>query len=318
MTLKDHRNEMTKEHNMNRILIVCTILIFSIFNIPIAALAKISQKPKVAIETSLVMDMQSGKILHARNSKTKIFPASLTKLMTLYLTFEAIESGKYSMDKRLYVSHRAQNMKPSKLGLKEGESISVGEAILALIVKSANDAAVVLAENIANSETQFVHKMNARARQLGMNNTRFSNASGWHHPEQQTTALDMAKLTVAIKKHYAKFYPLFSKTSFSFKGNIIKSHNKVTKNYYGAEGMKTGFTSPAGYNLVTTASRNNKRLIAIVTGSKTAESRDSKMVKLLDIHFDIKSPLKNKKPIRTASRVKLHKHKKKQNIMKKV
>ena len=246
--------------------------------------------------TSLVVDVKTGKILHAQNANTRIYPASLTKLMTLYLTFESIESGRLSMNQKLKVSERAEKMKPCKLGLLKGESITLRDAILGVAIKSANDASVVLAETISKSEPKFAALMTARARQLGMKDTQFKNASGWHHPEQKTTPKDLAKLAIALKRDFPKFYHIFSKTSFVFKDNVINGHNSVTANYDGAEGLKTGYTIPSGFNLITTASKKNKTLVGVVTGGATASSRDKKMVKLLDENFEKHQlPIKGKK-----------------------
>lgn len=287
------------------------------FFVVISLFTQVSEAKKIVkniskppIQTSLVIDAKNGKVLYAHNSHIRIYPASLTKLMTLYLMFESIESGNLSLNKKLIVSEKAAKMPSCKLGLKAGESITVREAINALIIKSANDAAVTVAENLKGSEKAFAHLMNVKAKQLGMKNTYFKNASGWHDPLQQTTARDMAKLAMALKKNYPKYYPLFSKTSFVFRGNIVNGHNHVTKNYQGAEGLKTGFTNPAGYNLVTTASRNGKSLIAVVTGGKSAASRDQKMVGLLNQHFDVvpvKSSIKlasnNKPKVKTKPKI---------------
>jgi D-alanyl-D-alanine carboxypeptidase (penicillin-binding protein 5/6) len=244
-----------------------------------------SQKVRLSPPTSLVVDLKTGKVLHEQNASTRIHPASLTKLMTLYLTFESVESGKLSINQKLRVSEKAEKMKPCKLGLLKGEYITVRDAILATSIKSANDAAVTLSENIAKSEANFAMLMNSKARQLGMRNTKFKNASGWHHPEQKTTAKDLAKLAIALKRDFPRFYHIFSKTSFVYKGNVINGHNNVTANYAYAEGLKTGYTGPSGFNLVTVASKYNKTLVGVVTGSPTASSRDQKMVKLLDENF---------------------------------
>lgn len=285
-------------------------VVISLFTQVSEAKKIVKNTSKPPIQTSLVIDAKSGKVLHAHNSQIRVYPASLTKLMTLYLLFESIESGNLSLNKKLIVSEKASKMPPCKLGLKAGESITVREAINALIVKSANDAAVTVAENLKGSEKAFAHLMNIKAKQLGMKNTYFKNASGWHDPLQQTTARDMAKLAMALKKNYPKYYPLFSKTSFVFRGNIVNGHNHVTKNYQGAEGLKTGFTNPAGYNLVTTASRNGKSLIAVVTGGKSAATRDQKMVGLLNQHFNVlptKSSIKlasnNKPKVKTKTKI---------------
>jgi D-alanyl-D-alanine carboxypeptidase (penicillin-binding protein 5/6) len=216
--------------------------------------------------------------------------------MTLYMLFEALEAGKFALNDKLHVSPNATRAHPSKLHLKAGEQISVREAILALIVKSANDAAIVVAENIAGSEQKFAKLMNIRAKQLGMKNSFFTNASGWHHPAQKTTPIDLAKLSIAIKRDFPQYYGFFAKTSFKFKGKQINGHNRLTANYPGAEGLKTGFTNPAGCNLITVATRNGKTLVGVVTGSNKAIARDKKMASLLDKHFGIKNDnLKTKK-----------------------
>lgn len=260
------------------------------------------------LQTCLVADLGKGVILHSENASQRIYPASLTKVMTLYLTFDAINSGKLSMNDKLRVSRAAEKMKPSKLGLKSGEYISVYHAVMGLIVRSANDAAVTLAENIAGSEESFVRKMNAKAKELGMADTSFRNASGWHHDGQKTTAVDLAKLAISIKNYHNKFYYLFSATEFYFKGQKITGHNKVLATYPWADGLKTGYTSPSGYNLITTAAKDGKEIVAVVTGRPSASIRDSKMVELLDRHLGIKrvyskkSNKNNKKPLKVVSK----------------
>ncbi len=265
------------------------LLIFFVFIITFNVIlypAYAANKPgSLPTQTSLVVDCKTGRILHDKDSTTRIYPASLTKLMTLYLLFEALDSGRLSMNQKLYVSKNAEKTLPSKLGLKAKESIIVRDAILALVVKSANDAAMVVAENIKGTEEKFAQLMNIRARHLGMKDTYFNNASGWHHPCQKTTARDLAKLSIAIKRDFPKYYSYFSKNHFVFRGNIVRGHNKVNEIYEGVEGLKTGYTIPAGYNLITVATRNNKSLVAIVTGGISAKSRDQQMVKLLDTHF---------------------------------
>ncbi len=249
----------------------------------------------VSPPTSLVVDMNTGKVLHSSNATALIYPASLAKLGTIYMVFEALEAGKLSMDDYIPVSKRAEAELPGKLGLRAGERIKVSDALDGLIVKSANDAAVALGEKIAGTEDRFVKLMTQRAHSLGMTNTVFCRASGWHHPEQHTTAIDLAKLAMALKRDFPDYYHLFSKTSFEFRGKTINGHNPVTRDYEGAEGMKTGFTCPSGFNLITTASRGGKSLVAVVTGSKTAAGRNQKMVTLLDQHFDVKALAEGKK-----------------------
>jgi D-alanyl-D-alanine carboxypeptidase (penicillin-binding protein 5/6) len=246
------------------------------------------KKSPTRTQTSLVVDGRSGKILHASNARKKIYPASLTKVMTLYLVFEALESRKLSLNKKLYVSKYATQALPGKLYLRHKDTIIVRDAILSLIVKSANDVARVVAENIAGSEKKFARLMTVRARQLGMKNTTFTNASGWHDARQVSTAVDLAKLSIAIKRDFPQYYHFFKKTSFKYKGKTIRGHNKVTATYPGAEGLKTGFHTPAGCNLITAATRGNKSLVAVVTGRNSSAIRNKKMVQLLDKHFGVK------------------------------
>ncbi|MDX1924560.1 MAG: D-alanyl-D-alanine carboxypeptidase family protein [Rickettsiaceae bacterium] len=237
-------------------------------------------------QSMIVVDGFSGRILKQENSTTKIYPASLTKLMTLYIAFEELKHGRLSLDEKLVISKKAENVSPSKLGLIAGKKISVKDAILGSIVKSANDATITLAENIAGSEENFAKRMNVCARKLGMRSTYFMNSHGLHHQEQKTTALDLARLALAIKRDFPEYYKWFNRDSFYYDGKIVMGHNKVTREYEGAEGMKTGYTNPAGFNLVTTASKNGKNIVAVLTGCPSAKNRDQKMMSLLDHHFE--------------------------------
>ena len=241
------------------------------------------------IQTSIIADARTGTVLHSENADHRIYPASLTKMMTLYMAFDALKQKKVSLNTMLPVSKHAQSMRPSKLGLVSGQKISVGDAIMALIVKSANDVAVVVAEGLGGTEAGFAHKMNNQAKALGMHRTHFVNASGWHNAHQVTTAVDMAKLGLALKRDFPGRYPLFKKTSFVFHGKVINGHNHVLKQYAGAEGLKTGYTGPAGFNLVTTASKKGMSLIGVVTGGSSAHGRDKKMMALLDKHFGVEN-----------------------------
>jgi D-alanyl-D-alanine carboxypeptidase (penicillin-binding protein 5/6) len=262
------------------------------------------KKVTAPTQTSLIVDGHSGKILHESNAREKIYPASLTKVMTLYLVFEALDSGKMTLNHKMYVSKYATEARPSKLYLKQKERIAVEDVILALTVKSANDAARVAAENIAGSEQKFARLMTIRAKQLGMNDTNFVNASGWHDPRNVSTAVDLAKLSIAIKRDFPQYYHYFNRTNFVYKGKTIYGHNRVTATYPGAEGLKTGYHVPAGYNLITIATRGDKSLVGVVTGGKNSATRDRNMVQLLDQHFGV--PQKNaiKARTRMASAVK--------------
>lgn len=271
------------------------ILIFYIAVFPFEALSahnsrfhrkKCLKVYPISRPTSLVIDGHSRKILHAENIKERIYPASLTKVMTLYLLFDAIESGKVSFDKKLYISQYAAQAVPLKLGVKAGSYITVREAIPALIVHSANDAAIAIAENLAGSEKKFASLMTIKAKQLGMNDTVFKNASGLHHEDQKTTAIDLAILSLAMKKNHPAFYQLFSQTAFNFRGKTIQGHNRVVKNYKGVEYSKTGFTLASGFNIIAGASRGNKSLIGVVTGCPSVVTREKKITYLLSKHFN--------------------------------
>ena len=239
---------------------------------------------KATIST-MVADTRSGFIISSYNADELQHPASLTKVMTLYLTFDALENGLLKMDDKLPISEHAAKQPRSKMFLKAGDTITVREAIMALIVKSANDAAVVLAEALAPSEEEFARLMTGVAHELGMKNTTFKNASGLHHPDQITTAKDMGILTIALINHYPQYYKLFSKKSFVYRGKEYQGHNALLKQYKGAEGLKTGFISAVGYNIITTAKKNNTRLVGVVIGQNTAKARDKQVANLLDKGF---------------------------------
>lgn len=233
----------------------------------------------------LVADVDSGYIFAKENVDTPLPPASLTKVMTLYLTFSALEKGWFKMDSPLPISEYAASQEPSNLSLVAGDTITVREAILALIVKSANDAAVVLAESMAPSEREFAKLMTQAAAQLGMYRTVFKNASGLHHPEQFTCAQDMAVLTLATIKNFPQYYPLFATQSFTYHGREYQTHNHVLVDYQGAEGFKTGYISAVGYNIISTATQQDRRLVGVVMGDQSVAERDSYVKSLLDLGF---------------------------------
>jgi len=234
---------------------------------------------------SLVIDSDTGVVIHQENAGDYRYPASLTKLMTLYLAFDALDRKKLTMSQKLRVSSRAAAQPASKLGLRRGQRISVRNTILSLVVKSANDSSVVIAEAIGGSEWQFVMMMNRMAKRLGMNHTHFRNSSGLHDRRQKTTAYDMARLAVAMKRDFGKYYHLFSRTKFFFNGRTYNTHNKILKKYRGSDGLKTGYVRASGFNVITSARRGSDRLVAIVMGGKTSRSRDKHMIKLLDRSF---------------------------------
>ena len=235
--------------------------------------------------SAIVIDAKSGEVLISKNANTVRYPASLTKLMTLYITFEALEKGMLKMDDELSVSRTAANRSPSRLGVTAGEKIKVKTAIDALIIKSANDCATVLAEGLGYTEPQFAEKMTEVAKALGMKDTVFKNASGLPNRKQVTTAKDMATLAAAVYFHFPQYYDLFSQTEFSYKGKTYYTHNNVLKNFEGADGMKTGYIAAAGFNIVTSAQRDRERVIAVAMGYNTQDERDRAVTKLMEQSF---------------------------------
>ncbi|MDX1710911.1 MAG: D-alanyl-D-alanine carboxypeptidase family protein [Rhodovibrionaceae bacterium] len=251
------------------------------FLISVAALPQSAE----ARYASIVIDAETGTVLHEKNADTRNYPASLTKMMTLYMTFEALEQGRLSLGTQLPVSARAAGMTPSKLGLKRGTTIKVEHAILALVTKSANDAAVVLAEALGGTEFKFGLKMTERARELGMSRTTFRNASGLPNRRQLSTARDMATLSLALIRDFPQYYEFFKRTSFSYGGRTYENHNNLLDDYSGTDGIKTGYIRASGFNLAASVKRNGRRLIAVVFGGRTAKSRDRHIKSLLDRGF---------------------------------
>lgn len=234
---------------------------------------------------ALVIHADTGMVLHEKNADKPRYPASLVKMMTLYLTFEAIQSKKIDINQHITASRHAAAQPSLNIGLKSGEKIKVRDAIYALVVRSANDVSVALAEAIAGSEKKFVERMNATARRLNMNNTTFRNPSGLPDKRQISTARDMAKLLIALQSDFPKQYRYMSKTNFLRKGRQYKTHNRVLLSYLGADGGKTGYISASGFNLATSARRRGHSLVAVILGGKTSSSRDKIMVSLLDKGF---------------------------------
>lgn len=229
-----------------------------------------------------VMDATTGQVYYARNADTRNFPASLTKIMTLFMVFEALETGKLTLDQPLPVSRRAAGQAPSKLGLKAGETITVEKAVRALSVKSANDVATVVAEAIGGTEIKFAQMMTRRAREIGMRRTTFMNASGLPNRRQLSTARDMALLGKAMLDRFPTRYAYFSDLTFKHGDRTYRNHNKLLKTYEGMDGIKTGYIRASGFNLVASAERDGVRLIGVVFGGKTGQSRDTHMASLLN------------------------------------
>ena len=235
--------------------------------------------------SALVFDPDSGRVLFEQNADEQRHPASLTKMMTLYMAFEALEQRRLNLGQRLWVSPTAVMRPPSKLGLRIGDSITVEEAILALVTQSANDAATVLAESLGGTEEAFARQMTAKAQALGMTRTYFRNASGLPDPFQVTTAWDMCKLAMALQRQFSKYYSYFSTENFYFRNRHYHNHNHLLESYAGTDGIKTGYIRESGFNLVASAHRNGHRLIGVVFGGETAAARDAHMRDILDQGF---------------------------------
>jgi len=231
---------------------------------------------------AIVVDANSGRVLHATNADSLRHPASITKIMTLYLVFEQIEAGKLRLDTPLPVSAHAASQAPSKLGLRPGQTISVEDAIKALVTKSANDIAVVIAEALGGDEETFAKMMTRKARALGMSRTVYANASGLPDDEQVTTARDQALLGRAIQDRFPRYYRYFATSSFYFGGRAIRNHNNLLGRVAGVDGIKTGFIRKSGFNLVTSVRRGNRHLVAVVIGGASAGARDARMRSLIE------------------------------------
>ena len=233
----------------------------------------------------IILDATSGRELSSDQPDGLRHPASLTKLMTIYLTFSALDSGRLSLGDALPVSINALNAPPTKMGLSPGGTVSVRDAIMALVTRSANDAALVLGEALGGDEASFAQMMTNKARQLGMSSTVFRNASGLPNREQVTTARDMARLAFALMRDFPHYYPVFSVQSWPYRGRILENHNRMLGSYEGADGLKTGYTNASGFNLVMSAVRDNRRLIGVVMGGDSAGQRDRLMAMLMDQGF---------------------------------
>jgi D-alanyl-D-alanine carboxypeptidase len=257
---------------------------------PALAAKKKSSAPSIA--AAIVVDMNSGTILHAEAADTPRQPASLTKMMTLYVLFGYLRAGNLKMESDLTVTSFAASQAPTKLGLKPGATIKVSDAVKALVTQSANDAAVVIAENLAGSEENFARLMTDTGRRIGMKTTVFRNASGLPNDEQITTARDMAILAAHLIHDYPDYYSVFETRYFTFKGRKYRNHNKLLFGYKGTDGIKTGYTRASGFNLTASVHRGDKHLVAVVLGGKTGSQRDAAMRGLLDKNFATASDTK--------------------------
>jgi D-alanyl-D-alanine carboxypeptidase len=242
-----------------------------------------SGAPQIA--SAIVVDMNSGSILYSQSADLPRYPASLTKMMTLYVLFGYLRAGKVTPPSELVVTPHAASQAPTKLGLKPGATISTTDAVKALVTQSANDAAVTIAENLAGTEENFARVMTDTARSIGMNATTFRNASGLPNEDQITTARDMATLAAHLIHDYPEYYGVFETRYFTFNGRKYRNHNKLLFGYQGCDGIKTGYTKASGFNLTASVHRRNKHLVAVVLGGKTGGQRDAAMRSVLDRHF---------------------------------
>ena len=234
---------------------------------------------------AIVIDAVSGEVLHQEHANRPLYPASLTKMMTLYMVFKALEDGSLTLDQRIGISRKAAGQAPSRLGLSPGSTIRVEDAIYALVTKSANDIATAVAEAIGGTEFQFAQQMTREARRLGMSNTTFQNASGLPHRRQVSTPLDMALLSQALIRNYPQYYHYFDTQRWSFNGRTYRNHNELLRSYDGMDGLKTGYIRASGYNLAASAVRGRLRLVAVVFGGRTSRSRNAAVASLLDQAF---------------------------------
>ncbi len=277
---------MTRPLLINIIKSLCLVALILVF--PCEAEAARSSKAKKSNPkyASIVIEASTGKILHQDNADAIRHPASLTKAMTLLILFDQMQAGKIKMSDRIRVSKRAAGMSPTKLGVPAGGSVSIKDAIGALVTQSANDISVALAEHMAGSESAFANHMTRRAQQIGMSRTRFRNASGLPDSRQVTTARDMARMAKFIITYYPQYYPVFSMKSFTYKGVTHRNHNRLMEKYPGMDGIKTGFINASGFNLIASSKQNGIRIIGVVFGGQSSYSRNAHMEKLLDAGFE--------------------------------
>jgi D-alanyl-D-alanine carboxypeptidase len=264
------------------------LLLILVLSIPQAEAARRKRHKAVPYTppyASIVFDVNTGRTLEATNADAPRHPASVTKVMTLYMLFEQIERGRFRLDSELPVSRFAASQKPSKLGLRPGSTIAVEDAIKALITKSANDVAVVVAEAIGGSEERFGQLMTAKARAIGMTRSTFRNASGLPNPQQIVTARDLVTLGRAIQDRFPRFYPYFGTRSFEFDGYAYRNHNRLLGRVEGVDGIKTGYTRASGFNLLTSAKVDGRHILAVVLGGRSGRQRDAQVAALVEQHM---------------------------------
>ncbi len=241
---------------------------------------------------AMVVDGNSGRVLHATHENELRHPASVTKVMTLYMLFEQLEKGAFSLDDEIEISSHAASMAPSKLGLRPGSTIRVEDAIKAIVTKSANDIAAAVAEAVGGTEDRFAQLMTAKAQSLGMTRTFYANASGLPDARQVTTANDLIILGRSIQERFPRYYAYFSTHQFTFRGHTMGNHNHLLDQVEGMDGIKTGYTNASGFNLLSSVKRGNRRIFSVVLGGKSAAGRDRIMANLIEEHLDSASPNK--------------------------
>jgi D-alanyl-D-alanine carboxypeptidase (penicillin-binding protein 5/6) len=260
------------------------LLLLALFAAPPLAAASLYTVPKYA---AILINSDNGEVLYARQADAERFPASITKVMTLYVIFEELRAGNIRESDQVRISSFAARQPPSKLGLKPGATITVREAMGVIATRSANDISVAMAEYISGSEAEFANRMTRTAKRLGMARTTFRNASGLPNPGHVTTARDIAILSRALIRDFPKRYPLFSLVSFDYEGRPIDNHNHLLKTMPGVDGIKTGFTNAAGFTLAASAARDGVRLIAVVLGGPNRMMRDNNVTELLETGFEV-------------------------------
>lgn len=266
-----------KQALSNRVYLRTLCIVLALFIFASAQSAQANNK-----FAAISVDAHNGKVLFARNADARRYPASLTKIMTLYVLFEEIKKGRFTLSSRLKVSRHGATRPPSKLYLKAGQTIKVEDAILALVTKSANDVAATVGENISGSESAFARRMTSTARKLGMNRTQFRNASGLPNSKQYTTARDMATLGLRIQKDFPRYYRYFKTKRFRYKGRNYRNHNRLLGKYRGIDGIKTGYIRASGFNLTASVRRPGKHVVAVVMGGRSGKSRNNYMVQVLN------------------------------------
>lgn len=264
----------TKRKFAQFLVLFCCLAVFSSLTYPTKAFAN----SKYA---GIVMDAKTGKVLYSRSADSYRYPASLTKMMTLYMMFDAMERRKLSKSTRIRMSRHAATMQPSKLGIRAGGTITAEQAIYALVTKSANDVAAAVAEHLGGTESNFGVLMTKKARSIGMKRTTFKNASGLPNRKQVTTARDMARLGIALREHYPQYYKYFKTRSFKYGRSNFRNHNKLLGTIRGVDGIKTGYTRASGYNLVSSVYDRKRSIVAVVLGGRSGRSRNAQMATLI-------------------------------------